>query len=476
MGLVLILQLILMSLKKGWPGYLGKKGLNMKNNGAREDALKIIHQINEKNAYPGIAVNEYVNRFKPDERERIFVSELVYGSVRWKKRIDYIIKSFSKIRINKISPWIMNILRLGIYQIIFMDRVPESASCNESVKLAKKYGHSASSGYVNAVLRNVVRNISNMEYPDRENSPLEYFSIMYSHPEWLVKRYMELYGNDFTEKLLCANNENPPFTIRTNILKTTPDKLLGILRKSGFNCKPGNYAKEAVIVDNPAGIFETDIYREGLFQVQDESSMFAVKMLDPRQGEYIIDVCAAPGGKATYTAELMKNKGRIMAWDIHTHRLRLISNTSKRLGISIVETMQEDAMEINLNYIGKADRVMIDAPCSGLGTIRRRPDIKWSRQEKDIVQLARLQYKILDSSSQYLKNGGVLVYSTCTTEPEENEMIIQRFIDKHKDFALCELKDEPLLMKNTIKKGNMVLFPHIHGTDGFFAAKLFKKG
>jgi len=455
---------------------LENKDKNTEADKAREEALKIIYKINEKNAYSGITVNEYIKRFKPDYRDRMFISELVYGSVRWKKRIDHVIKSFSRVRIKKISPWIMNILRLGIYQILFMDSVPESASCNESVKLAKKYGHNASSGYVNAILRNVARNISNIEYPDRENSPVEYFSIIYSHPEWLVKRYLKLYGNDFTERLLCANNENPPFTIRANILKATPDKLLELLKKSGFNCKSGSYVKDAIVVDNPAGIFESDIYRGGFFQVQDESSMIAVKMLDPKPGEYIIDVCAAPGGKSAYAAGLMKNQGRIMAWDIHSQRLQLINNTVKRLGIDIVEIMQRDAVEIDRKNIGKADRVIVDAPCSGLGTIRRRPDIKWSRREEDIVKLAKIQYDILVSSSKYVRNGGIIVYSTCTTEPEENEMIIKRFLENNKEFAICDLKDNTeQVLANTLKKGYIGLFPHIHGTDGFYAAKLYKK-
>jgi 16S rRNA (cytosine967-C5)-methyltransferase len=450
----------------------------MRIDSARETALKILFNINEKSSYTGIAINEHIKACKPDERDRAFISELVHGVVRWRERLDYVIEVFSKIRLKKLSPWIFNILRLGTYQLLFMDRVPQSAACNESVKLAGKFGHKSSSGYVNAVLRNIAANKTNIKYPDRKNSRIEYFSVFYSHPKWLVKRYLKSYDEEFIEKLLCANNEAPPFTIRTNTLRTTPGHLSEVLSKSGFECKVTGYVEEALVIDAPAGIFETEAFREGLFIVPDEGSMLVSIILDPRPGEHIIDVCAAPGGKSTHLAQLMKNKGSVTAWDIHTHRLRLIEQNSERLGTGIVKTHKQDASQLVSEYMGTADRVLIDAPCSGFGTIRRRPDIKWSRQEKDIAQLAKLQYEILDASAQYLKTGGVLVYAVCTNEPEENLRVVSRFLDRHGDFAACDFTQTlpESLQKNTCKEGYISLFPHVDGVDGFFVSKLLKKG
>jgi 16S rRNA (cytosine967-C5)-methyltransferase len=449
----------------------------MRIDSARETALKILYNINEKSSYTGIAINEHIKACKPDERDRAFISELVHGVVRWRERLDYVIESFSKIRLKKLSPWIFNILRLGVYQLLFMDRVPQSASCNESVNLAKKYGHKSSTGYVNAVLRNIAINRTNIKYPDRNIEPLEFYSVFHSHPQWLVKRYLESYGGKFTEELLSANNESPSFTIRTNTLRTTPGQLAEILNKTGYECKSAGYVEEALVVDTPAGIFETDAFREGLFIVQDEGSMLVSKILDPRPGERIIDVCAAPGGKSTHIAQLMRNKGSIEAWDIHTHRLRLIQQNSERLGTVIIKTHEQDASQFVPEYRGKADRVLLDAPCSGFGTIRRRPDIKWSRQERDIAQLAKLQYEILDTSVRYLKKGGILVYATCTNEPEENLQVIDKFLDRHGDFTLCDFTQTlpECFRKDSCREGYINFFPHMDGIDGFFVSKLLKK-
>jgi len=440
----------------------------------RETALKILYDIDQKRAYSNIAVNKYLEGSELRDVDRAFVTDLVYGTVKWKLTIDWIIGQFSSVKIRKISPWILNILRMGIYQLLYMDRVPESAACNESVNLSKRYGHRASSGYVNAVLRNVARNREKIKYPDKEKELLGYLSIKYSHPEWLVEKWLKLYGNEFTESLLAGNNEVPDFTVRVNTLKISREQLLEELRQEGIEADEGTYLKEAVVIKNPSSVSRLETFKKGHFQVQDESSMLVSRILDPQPGELIMDVCSAPGGKATHIAELMNDKGAVIARDIHEHKVKLIEEAVERLGLSIVKAEIFDASVTDHRYLRKADRVLIDAPCTGFGIIRKKPDIKWARNLEDMDEITGLQSKIIRSSSAYVKPGGVLVYSTCTINPRENEGIVEDFIRSNSDF---ELEDISMMLPEKLQraeasKGWMQLYPNKDGTDGFFIARM----
>lgn len=444
---------------------------------ARETALKILYDINEKGAYTNIAVNKYLSDTKLRNIDRNFITELVYGTVRWKLTIDWIIGQFSKIRLEKLSPWIINIMRLGVYQLLFMDKVPQSAACNESVKLSKKYGHSASSGYVNAVLRNIARNRDNISYPDRAKDLIKYLSVKYSHPEWMINEWLKLFGEEFTESLLRKNNETPPLTVRVNTLKITKEELAAVLRDEGFEVEDGKYVKEALVIKNPVSIAKIEVFQKGCFQVQDESSMLVGNILDPKPGELVMDVCSAPGGKATHIAQLMNDSGTVIARDIHPHKIKLIDDAVKRLSISCIKTELFDATKLDEKYVMKADRVLVDAPCTGLGIIRRKPDIKWERNEKDIEEIVGLQRKILDVASEYVKPGGVLVYSTCTIMPEENQDIVQEFVNTKGNFELQSITEllPAGLIKSDSSKGFVQLYPNVDEIDGFFIARMVRR-
>ena len=443
---------------------------------ARETALKILYDIDQNNAYSNLSINKYLESGTLKEIDRAFVTDLVYGTVKWLLQIDYIIDKFSSVRLKKLSPWILNVLRLGVYQLLYTDKIPVSAACNTSVDLAKRYGHQASSRFVNAVLRNISKNKDNLPYPERSDIS-EYLSIVYSYPKWIVEKWVSLFGIDFTEALLASNNEVPGFSIRVNTLKTGRNELIELLHKEGITAGHGKYLDEAAVLENPSSVTRIEAFRKGLFQVQDESSMLASRILDPQKGELVIDICSAPGGKATHMAQLMDNTGSIIARDIHRHKLKLIEDSAARLGIDIIKTEIFDACELDESLIGKADRVLVDAPCSGFGIIRKKPDIKYSKSQSEIDEIINLQRKILDTASRYVKPRGYLVYSTCTIIPEENIDNILDFLDNNKQFRLTgfkELMPEGLAMSSS-QEGYIQLYPNINQTDGFFISKMIRE-
>ena len=444
----------------------------------REIALKILYEINEKGAYSNIAINKHVENPGLRDIDKVFITGLVYGTIKWRLSIDFVIGQFSKLPMKKLSPWILNILRLGIYQILYTDKIPVSAACNESVSLALKYGHKASGGFVNGILRNVARNKDNIVYPDKNADLIRYLSIKYSHQEWMIKKWAKLYGEEFTENLLQSNNENPVFSIAVNTLKISREGIRQKLHEEGIDCIEGKYSDNALKLENPAGIVHSYLHKEGYFQIQDEASMLVSKVLDPAPGELVIDVCAAPGGKTANIAQMMNNCGTVVARDIHPHKIKLIEEASKRLGLNIVKTQLFNAEEIDPSCKSRADRVLVDAPCSGLGIIRRKPDIKWTRTPEDMKTIPPLQFKILCTAAEYVKPGGVLVYSTCTIMPDENIDVVSKFLELNSYFKMVGF--ETLLPKGLIKEtageGYVQLFPNVEGIDGFFIAKLMRKG
>jgi 16S rRNA (cytosine967-C5)-methyltransferase len=440
----------------------------------RETALKTIYDINEKGAYSNIALNRHMESTELKAVDRAFITEITYGITKYRLTLDWIIEQFSSVKLKKISPWVLNILRLGVYQIIYMDKVPDSAACNESVNLSKKYSHQASSRFVNGVLRNISRNKTSIAFPDNEKDTVRYLSVKYSHPEWMVKNWLEKFGRKFTESLLESNNQVPDLTVRVNTLKTTREKLIEQLCKAGIEAAPGIYMSEAVILKGAAHIAGLEVFKNGLFQVQGESSMLVGRILDPKPGQLVMDVCSAPGGKSTHLAQLMKNEGIVLARDIHEHKIRLIEEAAKRLGTNVVHAEMYDAAVLDDNYIEKADRVLVDAPCTGLGIIRKKPDIKWARIESDKKEILRLQKKILDTSSRYVKPGGMLVYSTCTIEDDENSGMVKSFLEAHKEFMAEDISG---LLPESLKKadtanGSIQLYPNTDKVDGFFIAKM----
>ncbi|MEW9124006.1 MAG: 16S rRNA (cytosine(967)-C(5))-methyltransferase RsmB [Thermotaleaceae bacterium] len=449
-----------------------KEREKMEKVNARKAALEVLIDIEKNNAFSNIAIQRYLRNKSIEDRDRRFITELVYGVTENKIYLDYIVDRLSKIKRSKIKVETLSILRMGLYQIIFLDKVPTSAAVNESVKLVKKVDFGAA-GYVNAILRNYLRNPVRIDLDKEKMDQAEYLSIKYSHPKWMVERWLKDFGKDFTEELLQANNNTPPLTVRANTLLTTPETLLENFQKEGIGARVGLYVSEAIQLEQSVNLERQTSFQKGLFQVQDESSMLVSHVLDPKPGEFVMDLCAAPGGKTTHIAQLMQNRGRILAWDIYEHKLKLVRDAASRLGIEIIETMCVNALELKASFFGKADRVLVDVPCSGLGIIRKKPEIKYNKSLEVLNEITALQLKILSNGSKYVKKEGSLVYSTCSIERDENVGVMEKFLEQNSDFKLADI-NEFLPEKIRSEAPYLQLYPHIHHIDGFFICKFVR--
>lgn len=446
---------------------------------ARELALKVVNAVEEEGAYANLALNQVLEKYRPGKLDRAFATELAYGTLRSLNTLDWVLEQFIKQPLSSQSRTVLNILRLGVYQLMFMDRVPPSAVCNEGAELARKYGHAGTVKFVNGVLRNISRRLNEISFPALEDDPVKHISLRYSHPVWMVKRWLKEFGLDHTVALCRANNGPAPNTVRTNTLKITRDGLAERLRNEGLTVSETEFAPEGLKIDGFFSIGSLQSFKEGLFQIQDESSMLAGRALMPAPGAFVIDACSAPGGKTTHLAQLMENRGRILAVDIHPHKLVLIKENCSRLGINIVEGLAGDARELPENLYNKADFILVDAPCSGLGVLRRRPDARWRKEPGQLPAIIQLQREILEGVARCLKKNGVIVYSTCTITREENLRQVEWFLDKHPQFVLEDLS--PFLpagldFEGTLKGGFLQVLPYRHGMDGFFIARMRKKG
>lgn len=423
----------------------------------RELVLKALHRMATEGSYSNQELKRLLAEDTLPEVDRGFATELLLGVVKNQLFLDYVIAQFSNVKIKKLSPWIHGILRMGVYQILKMDRVPDSAACNEMVKLAGKYSRGASRGFVNGVLRNVSRQKEDLSYPTDKTERL---SVTYSCPLWLTKKLMGQYGEETCEKILEASICPHPATLRVNSLKTTPQKLLSILKEEGVTTFQHAENPHCLVVDGALNIHRSLAYQKGLYTLQNVSSMQAVLTLNPQKGEKILDLCAAPGGKTTFAAELMENTGEIIACDLHEHKIPLIEKASQRLGITIVHPTVHDGTEKKPAWENTFDRVLADVPCSGIGVIHKKPDIKWNRKEEDIDVLCEIQKSLLKNAGSYVKPGGMLVYSTCTILEEENQQQIAAFLQVSPEFELVE---------------ETTLLTHERGGSGFYIAKLRKR-
>lgn len=438
----------------------------------REGALMVLYEVNEKEAFSNIALNKELknNSYKPLDKN--LLTELVYGVLENQIYIDYVIGQFSTFNINKMNSYTLNLLRLGIYQLLFLDKVPSFAAVNETVNLSKKYCKKTT-GFINGVLRNIQRSEKNIKLPNPNKDMVKYLSVKYSHPEWLVKTFLENFDKDFAQELLKANNTKPELYVRINTLKIAIDDCIKLLSDEGYIVKQNPFIREAVAVKGMHSIEQSNVYKKGYIQIQDISSMLVGKILDPKEEDFVVDVCSAPGGKTTHIAQLMNNKGTIIARDIHDHKLKLVDRNAHRLGIKIISTENFSGSNLDEKLIDRADKVLVDAPCSGLGIIRRKPEIKYKKQAEDIESITALQYKILNNASKYVKIGGELVYSTCTIDTRENNCILKKFLDNNQNFILINLNDKYKdFIPGEHEKGTVQLYPNIHETDGFFISKI----
>ncbi len=422
-------------------------------------ALDALVHIEQKKAYSQLVINSLLNRYKSmDERDKNLLTELVYGTIQHQRLLDFYLEPRLKKNRGNLELWVKQLLRLSVYQLVFLKRIPPHAVVNEAVNLAKKRGHRGIQGLINGVLRNLLRHPwrSLEEIVD----PLERLAVQTSHPTWLVERWVDQYGFDTTAKLCEFNNRRPPFTVRINQLKGSRETIRARLETAGYTVEETVRSPFGLTIANPAGITDTSLYEQGFFTIQSESSMLVAPLLSPEPGMKVLDACAAPGGKATHLAELMHNQGTVIANERHAHKLTLIKDLAQRLGITIISVQQGDAREMSVQQWGLFDRILLDVPCSGLGVIRHKPDLKWNKQPGDGKALAGLQWELLRTTSKLLKTGGKLVYSTCTLDKDENENQIERFLNEHPNFKL---------------DGEMeTIFPYDFDSDGFFMAKLRK--
>jgi 16S rRNA (cytosine967-C5)-methyltransferase len=444
----------------------------------RAICLEILNYLIETDRHPDHLLSDSFKRYRHlTSLDRGFLTELTYGVLRWRERLDWSIRQLSKIPFEKIEMETLNILRLGLYQIEFLTRTPASAAVNESVELAKRHRASGSAGFVNAVLRTFIRKRKEISYPEIRQDPAHHISILHSHPLWLVQRWIEEMGVETTLNACEFNNRISPLTLRANTLKVNREELMERLKERGLKPIPADYSPDGILLDDPPPVSGLPLLNEGWFIIQDEASQLVTSILDPKAGETILDGCASPGGKATHAAQRMENKGEVYAVDLTKDKLVLIEEMGRRLGIKIVKTMKGDATR-PLSGLKEMtfDRVLADVPCSGFGTLRKNPDVKWRKGEGDIKRLGELQLTILNNLSGYVRKRGVLVYSTCTVFREENEEVIEHFLKSHPEFQPEPVsKFLPETCHPFVIDGCLKTFPPKNRMDGFFAARLLRK-
>ena len=437
----------------------------------RAVAFRVLLKIEQDGAYSNIALNHAIRENRLSGVDSAFVSALVYGVLERQITLDYIIKQYSKIPLRKIETKTKIILRMGVYQLLFMDRVPDSAAVNESVELAKKLRLQKSSGFINGILRGITRAEVPYTLPGEKNKT-EYFSVKYSVPRELVTLWTESYGEANAVSLFESLSGRPGIYIRVNTLKTDREALKAELESGGVVCETVPALENALEISHTGAVEKLPAYKKGLFHVQDISSQLCVDALSPKPGDIMLDVCSAPGGKGFTAAQYMRNRGRIFSCDLYEHKLKLINAGAKRLGIDIIVTSVRDGAQ-GLP-LPAADRILCDVPCSGLGILSRKPEI---RAKKDLITsgLPELQYKILCQSARSLACGGTLVYSTCTLNPAENGENVRRFLAEHPDFHGKAL-ELPRGVSRAIEENDyeLTLMPHTAGCDGFYFAALAK--
>ena len=452
----------------------------MKSKNPRNLALQALNRYVHKSSLSHDYLDELFGQNPSlNNRDKAFVNNLVRGVLRWRLRLDWVIKQFADLPIQKMSPMILNILRMALYQILFLDRVPESAAVNEAVNQAKANKKARNKApFINGILRKVCREKEKIAFPDKETNIVKYLSVYYSYPEWLVNKWIEELGREETENLLSSQNRVLDINIRVNTLKNNRAQLIHQLAEEGIEGKPTSFSPEGIALQNFKGrINELTAFKDGLFQVQDQAAQIAAILLSPEPGHRVLDICAGLGGKSSHLAQIMADQGSIVALDNNLNRLISLGQNAHRLGIGNIASISANASNsLSCLFKHPFDRIIVDAPCSGLGAISRHPDGKWNRDEKDIKRLASLQKAILNEASKVLRRQGRMLYITCTISKQENEEVVKDFLNSHSDMVLEDLKKHvPDWGKVLINdQGFLKTFPHIHHMDGFFGA-LFTK-
>lgn len=445
----------------------------MKKN-VRETALELLISIEKNQSYSNLLLNSAINKNEIPQKDIGLLTELTYGTIQRQMTLDYYLQPFLK-NAKKLENWVVHLLRMTLYQMVYLDKIPDHAAINEAVEIAKRRGHKGISGLVNGVLRSIQRE-GLPSFADISN-PAERLAIETSHPLWLVIRWLEQFGEDKTREMCMINLTAPVQTARVNTVKADRETCLKMLLDEGFEAEASAVIPEAIHAIR-GNLAHSQVFKEGLITIQDESSMLAAYALGAGESEYILDACAAPGGKSTHIAEKMQNSGNLISLDLHAHKVKLIKENADRLGLSNIETKVMDARKAEEQFENESfDRILIDAPCSGLGVMRRKPDMKYTKQEDDLFRLQEIQLTLLSSIAPLLKKGGSLVYSTCTVDRAENEQTVEAFLKANDEFTGDDtLKNRmPEAIQPLVHGYELQILPQHIGSDGFYIACLRKK-
>lgn len=444
-----------------------KKKIMMQGN-VRDAALSILLEVSRNQAYSNLLLTRTMKTYAIREQDKPLLTNLTYGTLQYRLTLDYYLAPFIK---GKLDDWVRELLRMSLYQIIYLTKIPPHAAVNEAVEIAKVRGHKGTTGFVNGVLRSVLR--QGVRSLDEVTDDITRLSLETSHPEWLIRRWIDQYGLEVTSEMARANNEPPTNTARVNIAQTTVEKALHQLKSEGAKVELGKVVPEAIYCHS-GNVAKTYTYTKGWLTVQDESSMLPVYALDVHPGMKVLDMCAAPGGKTTQIAEHLEDTGEVHAHDLHEHKLELIEENAERLGLKSIWTSSGDSRELNYTYAPNTfDRILVDAPCSGLGVIRRKPEIKYNKTEADLESLTKIQAELLETAWTLVKPGGKIVYSTCTIDKTENDGVVLQFLERHPEALklVPEFFEEAGL---ATPNGMLQVLPQHFGSDGFFAATLQK--
>ena len=442
----------------------------------RELVLGVLLEVTRDGEYSHISLRNVLTKYQYlDKRDRAFITRVVEGTLEHMIEIDYIINQFSKVKVNKMKPVIRCILRSAVYQLKYMDSVPNSAACNEAVKLATKKGFASLKGFVNGVLRSIERNLAQITYPKEENL-LEYLSVKYSMPEWILNKWLTQFDRATVETMLADFQAEKPTTIRVNRNVMSKEVLIKSLEKQGVHVENHPYHDDALWISSYDYLADLDSFQEGAFHVQDISSMLVAHLANPQEGNVVIDVCAAPGGKSLHMAELLRGTGHVEARDLTDYKVNLIWDNIERSGMQNIEAVRQDATVFDEVSVEKADIVVADLPCSGLGVLGKKTDLKYKMTEQTQNDLVELQRNILSKVKSYVKTGGILIYSTCTINEDENMGNVDWFLSENQEFELVSVKEDLCeeLRESVVREGCLQFLPGVHKSDGFFIAK-FKK-
>ncbi len=450
----------------------------------RELALDTLVKVAETGAYSNLQLNRALQDAQLQRADAALATELVYGTIQRQLTLDHWLSKFAAKGLHKLEPWVHQLLRMSAYQLLYLDRIPAHAAVNEAVTIAKRRGHQGISGMVNGILRSIDRNRAELTVSAiNDKDPVARIALRHSYPEWLVQRWIEAYGAEAAEAICAAGNEPPHASLRINPLREVREEALRQLTEQGFDASASAIAPAGIAVRRGGNLADTEGFREGKWTVQDESSMLVAEVASPQPGMQVLDCCAAPGGKSTHLAELMEGKGKVWANDLHPHKAPLIEAQAERLGLSNIEVITGDAGALDERFKKSSmDVILLDAPCSGFGVIRRKPEIKWTKTAGDVAEIAAIQRRLLRTAAHLVKPGGTLVYSTCTIEKAENEQQVTAFLSEHPEFELDagwpEAVLRPLRQAGAIDdsfKGQAQLLPQHFDSDGFYIARMRKR-